>query len=208
MISRSEHHNCLEELQMRYLLAGIICVMLTNSLSADERYKFYSFSCNKTLSFFNANKIVKFNIGDSIWPISGKKIGSEGRKKWLMEKWKSHENSLESIEREYSLYVFGELYGRYSDKPYKCNLGLVDIEIIGKKVARPYIGKDDLQVYYRDFPILTLSINKNRVLQKNLNRGDGVNITIDVGDSYLLYRSCSGKYECDVEHYSISDYLK
>jgi hypothetical protein len=177
-------------------VATLVLLMAGTTVIADEYYELYSIQCLKPISVVRVESFGVYNIGDQIWPPA---TDDSNRAKWLREQWKRHETNLRALEKNYGLYVFGEMYGRYSKEPVVCNLTHFMFSAAASAVERTYVD-DNIKLNYRGAMKVTITAKDGKVLfEQHLRHGMSLHAYDHTGDGVVL-EVCTPSSATDARH--------
>lgn len=147
----------------------MLLLMLPALSHADEYYPFFSIKCAKDVSLTSIEWIGIWNIHEAVWP--SVPMGDD-KKEWAKSEWQAHEKALKNLEEKYGLFVFGEPYGRDTNKPYRCITAKYQLNITADLLV---VDDDGTKRLYRGLPKVAIKALEGKLLYEGiLDKGDSL----------------------------------
>jgi hypothetical protein len=128
---------------MRNIILSALLFLASVHCYADEDYRLYRVTCNKSIPSFQIESYVYWNIGHVIWP---KRFD-----------WPAHVAALQKLESEESLYAFHEDYAYYSEPHLKWKCGGFEVVLTFDKSQRENPkGPAFPPVFVRSYPRISV----------------------------------------------------
>jgi hypothetical protein len=192
----------MKHLRRRWLLVTPLFAFSATVAEADEYYQFFSIDCNEELSTLTIEMVGLWNIRDAVWPLLRSPETGEVELPLTREvrarEWQAHEASLERLETQRGLYVFGEPYGRYTEAPVVCRLqDTIVIDVTAPKLEREPHVEGDVAEFYRGLPTVTLKDYGSVRAVWVLTYRDKLTIRVRESDYDFVLESCRAGFECN-----------